>query len=327
MSILQMQRRAFMAALGGAAAWPMVGRAQQQKTWKIAYLHAGFWDSPGDLRLFEAFRDELIKLGYVEGKNLVIEKRSGEGKYDRLATAATDLVALHPDVIVAVATPAIAAAQKATTTIPIIMTPSTDPIGSGFVKSFAHPGGNITGLANMFGDLTAKSLEFVHAVVPTAKNVCVLMSSNPTHPPLYKVAAGAAQMFEMTAEPIVAKAPSDLRAAFEEMVKLRCDAVFVLADPIRPTIVTLANSFRIPAIYQFREFVEAGGLASYGPSLSAMWRRSAQYVDKVFKGADPADLPVEQPTAFELVLNAKTAKSLGLKLTDALLLHADEVIE
>ena len=327
MTILRVTRRAFITGLGSAAAWPVVATAQQQKIWKIAYLHAGFWDSFGDLPLFEAFRDQLAKLGYVEGKNLVIEKRSGEGKYERLSALANDLVALKPDAIVAVATPAIAAAQKATSTIPIIMTPSTDPIGSGFVKSFAHPGGNISGLANMFGDLTAKSLEFLHLVVPEAKHVCVLMSSNPTHPPLYKVAASAAQTFDMTTEPIVAKTPPELPVAFEEMARLNCDAVFVLADPIRPTIVTLANSFHIPAIYQFREFVEAGGLASYGPSLASMWRRAAQYVDKIFKGADPADMPVEQPTAFELVFNAKTAKALGLHPSDALLLRTDEVIE
>jgi putative ABC transport system substrate-binding protein len=322
-----MKRRAFITALGGAAMWPISLWAQQTKTWKIGYLHSGFWDSSSDLLLFDAFRNQLIKLGYVEGKNLTVEKRSGEGKYDRMSELANDLVALHVDAIVAVGTPAIAAAQKATTTIPIIMTPAGDPIGSGFVKSLAHPGGNITGLADMFFDASAKSLELVHALVPYATKLCVLMSANPTHPKFYDIVANGAEHLNITTEPIMAKTPADLQAAFDQMILLQCDAVFVLADPIRPTIVTLANSFKIPAFYQVREFVDAGGLLSYGPNLAAMWRRSAEYIDKIFKGADPAELPVEQPTVFEFVVNINTARSLNLYLSDALLLRADEVIE
>jgi putative ABC transport system substrate-binding protein len=324
---MTMRRREFIAALGGAAAWPLAARAQQEKVWRVAYLHAGFLNTSGDAALFEAFKLQLNTLGYIEGRNLIIDKRAAEGKSDRLPTLANELVELRPNVIVAVSTPAIAAAQRATATIPIVMTPATDPIGSGFVKSFARPGGNITGLANMFGDLTAKSLEVLHTIVPEAKVIAILMSSNPTHPPLYEVANGAAQTIGLSTIPVVAAAATDLDRAFQDIRRANCDAVFVLADPIRPSIVTLAATARIPAVYQFSEFVETGGLVSYGPSLASMWRRSAQYVDRIFKGESPADLPVEQPTKFELVLNLKTAKTLGLSIPESVILRADKIIE
>jgi putative tryptophan/tyrosine transport system substrate-binding protein len=174
---------------------------------------------------------QLNTLGYIEGRNLIIDARDAKGRNDHLPALAKELVALQPNVIVAVATPAIAAAQRATSTIPIVMTPSPDPIGSGFVKSFARPGGNITGLANMFGDLTAKSLEVLRTIVPKARKIAVLMSSNPTHPPLYEVASNAAQAIGLSTVPIKAAAPSDLERAFEDIGKAHCDAVFVLADP------------------------------------------------------------------------------------------------
>jgi putative ABC transport system substrate-binding protein len=230
-------------------------------------------------------------------------------------------------VLVTIATPAIAAAQRATSTIPIVMTPANDPIGSGFVKSFSRPGGNITGLATMYGDITSKSIDVLRAVLPDAKKIAVLMSSNPTHPSLYEASSAAARAVGLSTVPIVAATPADLERAFQDIRKENCDAVFVLADPIRLTIVALAAAASIPAIYQNTEFVEAGGLASYGPSLSIMFRRSAQYVDKIFKGAAPAELPVEQPTKFELVLNLKTAKLLNLSIPEAVVLQADKVIE
>jgi putative ABC transport system substrate-binding protein len=324
----QLKRREFMSLLGGAAAaWPLAARAQQEKIWRIGYLTPGFLDSRTSAALLDTLRQQLSSLGYTEGKNLIIDQRAAEGRNDRLPALANELVALHPNVIVAVATPAIAAAQRATSTIPIVMTPSTDPVGSGFVKSFAHPGGNITGLANMFGDLTAKSLEVLHSIAPEAKKIAVLMSSNPTHPPLYEVASTAAQIIGLSTVPVTAAGATDLDRAFQEIRRANCDAVFVLADPLRPAIVSLATAARIPAIYQYSEFVEVGGLVSYGPNLTSIWTRSAQYVDKIFKGADPADLPVEQPTRFELVLNLKTAKSLGLSIPDAIIFRADKVIE
>jgi putative ABC transport system substrate-binding protein len=230
-------------------------------------------------------------------------------------------------VIVAEATPAIAAVQRETSSIPIVMSPSTDPIGSGFVKSFAHPGGNITGSANMFGDLTAKTLEFLHLVVPNARTVAVLMSSNPTHAPLFEVARTGAQRLGLTALPFVAPTPADLERLFGEIRKANCDALYVLADPYRPIIAELAISARLPSVYQYSLFVDIGGLMSYGPDVLSIFKRAAAYVDKIIKGASPADLPVEQPTKFDFVLNLKTAKVLGLSISDSVILLADKVVE
>jgi putative ABC transport system substrate-binding protein len=324
-----MRRREFIAGLGGAAAWPLVARAQQAKIWRVGYLSPAFppIKSPGDADAFQAFRQKMQDLGYVEGKNLHIESRYAEGLFDRLPAFAKELVSLPSDVIVARSTPAIAAAQRATSTIPIVMSPSTDPIGSGFVKSFAHPGGNITGVANLYGDMTAKTVEVLHTVLPGAKKIAVLMSPNPTHPPLYEVARVGAQSLGLTTVPILAPTPADLDGAFQDIVSANCDALFVLADTIRPTIVPLAAKFRIPAIFQISTVVDAGGLASYGANVQMMLRMAAQYVDKIFKGTDPADLPVEQPTKFELVLNLRTAKALGVSIPEAVILRADRVIE
>ena len=300
---------------------------QLAKVWRVGYLHPSFFDTGGDLALFEAFKQKLSSLSYIEGKNLVIDKRAAETHLEQLPVLANELVALHPDAIVAITTPAIAAVKRATSTIPIVMTPSADPLGSGLVKNLAHPGGNITGLSFMHSDFTGKSLEVLHTVLPNAKKIAVLMSSNPTHPRMYEVVNTAAQTLGLSIIPIIAPTAADLEQAFQAIGKANCDAVFVLADPIRPAIVTLAATARVPAVYQYSEYVEAGGLASYGPNLPTIWRRSAEYVDKIFKGADPADLPVEQPTKFELVLNLKTAKSLGLDVSPTLLSRADEVIE
>jgi putative ABC transport system substrate-binding protein len=321
------KRREFIAALGGAAAWPVMARAQQNKVWRIGYLHSGFWNSGSDVALFERFSQTLKTLGYVEGKNLIIDKRAAETKLDRLPALASELVALHPDVIIAVTTPAAIAAQRATSTIPTIIFPVTDPVRSGLVKSLAHPGGNITGLAFMSQDFTAKSIEVLHAIVPDAKTIAVLMTANPTHPPLYELANSAAQLIGLSTVPIVAVTAADLDRAFQEMGKANCDALLNLPDAIQLAIVPLAAAAKIPAVYQAIEFVEAGGLASYGPSLQSIFKRAAQYADKIFKGADPANLPVEQPTTFELVLNLKTAKSLGLSIPEAVILRADKVIE
>jgi putative ABC transport system substrate-binding protein len=322
-----MRRREFIAALASAVvARPKTAGAQKEKTWRIGYLMPGFIMGP-DLKLFEVFRQELNALGYVEGKNLVIDKRQAEGRNDRLPALAGELIALRPDVLVTIATPAIAAAQRATSTIPIVMTPATDPIGSGFVKSFARPGGNITGLANMYGDTTTKIFDVITSILPSARKIAILMSSNPTHPGLYEVSRAAARIVGLSTVPIVAPTPADLERAFQDIGKEQCDAVFVLADPIRLKIVDLANAAWIPAIYQISEFVEAGALASYGPSLSIMFKRSAQYVDKIFKGGVPAEIPVEQPTKFELVLNLKTARLLNLPIPEAVVLQADKLIE
>jgi putative ABC transport system substrate-binding protein len=319
-----MNRREFtLFAVGAAVSCPIMAMAQQSKIIRVGMVNPSFTIQP----TLDAFRKQLSDLGYIEGKNLIFDYRAADGNFERLPQLVEELVALRPDVLVAVATPAIAAAQRATSTIPIVMSPSTDPIGSGFVKSFAHPGGNITGVANMYGDVMGKSVETLHELLPAAKKVAVLMSLNTTHPVQYELARAALQSFGKAAFPIVAPKPDDLPAAFHKMTEAQCDALFVLADPFRPTIVSLATSSRIPAIYQYKEFVEAGGLASYGANNAGMFRMAARYVGKILKGASPSETPVEQPTTFELIVNLKTARALGITVPPSLLARADEVIE
>ncbi len=325
-----MKRREFITLIGGAAmASPLTARGQPSsgKVWRVAWLNAVFLESTTNRKLFDTFRAEMRKLGYQEGNNLAIDARGADGRIERLDSLAIELVARRPDVIVAIATPTIAAAQRATSTIPIVMCPATDPIGSGFIVSLAHPGKNITGIANMYGDVVGKSVELLHKILPAAKRIAVLMSSNPTHPRQYQLAEAAAKTLGLLAVPIAAPTPADLESAFDKMQQENCDALFVLADPMRPTIVSLAANRKIPAIYQYSDYVVLGGLASYGAGLAPMFQKAAQYVDKIFKGANAAELPVEQPTKFELVLNLKTAKALGLTVSESVVLLADQVIE
>ncbi|MGA7998654.1 MAG: ABC transporter substrate-binding protein [Bradyrhizobium sp.] len=317
-----MKRREFIAGISAAIVSPFGVSAQQQKVWRIGFLGSGRLDLA-----LAVFRQQMAEQGYVEGKSFVIDTREAQGRYDLLTGFAKEIISGRPDVIVAEATPAIAAVQRETSSIPIVMSPSTDPIGSGFVKSFAHPGGNITGFANMFGDLTAKSLEFLHLVVPNATTVAVLMSSNPTHAPMFKVARTGGQRLGLTALPFIAPTETELERAFLEMKKASCDSLYVLADPYRPRIAKLALSAHLPSIFQYSLFVDIGGLMSYGPDVLNIFKRAAVYVDKIIKGADPADLPVEQPTTFYFVLNLKTAKALGLSIPEAVIALADKVIE
>ena len=223
---VMMNRRELIVGLGIAAAWSPIARAQQQRIWRIGCLSSGLSDA------LDSFRQRMAELGYIEGKNLVVDARAAEGRYDRLPGLAKEIVDLHPDAIVAEATPAIAAAQHVTKTIPIVMAPATDPVGSGFVKSFAHPGGNITGVANMFGDLTAKSLEILHSVLPNAKTIAILMSVNPTHAQLYDVASVGARAIGLSTVPFVAATPADLDRTFQEIKQEKCDALYALADPL-----------------------------------------------------------------------------------------------
>jgi len=325
-----MRRREFIILLGGAAAgWSLPAIAQQHsgKVWRVAWLSPAFADTPVDKEINETFHAEMQRLGYVEGKNLIVDSRFGEGNIERLPVLTSELIALRPDVIVAIATPAIAAAQRATSTIPIVMAPATDPIGSGFIKSLAYPGGNISGIANMYGDAIGKSVEVLHTILPGAKRIAVLMSANPNHPKQYALVEAAAKSLGLMAIAILARTPADLHQAFQEMRLQNCDALFVLADPIQPTIPSLANEARIPAIYQISGYVDMGGLASYGAAVPPMFRKAAQYIDKIFKGAKPSELPVEQPVVFELALNLKTKAALGLSIPDAVVARADKVIE
>jgi putative tryptophan/tyrosine transport system substrate-binding protein len=322
-----MQRREFITLLG-VAAWPLAARAQQRpKVWRVGCLFAS---STSDIVVsyFEAFKTKLGELGYVEGQNLIVDVRRAEGNFSRLAALAADLVALRPDVILAVATPGVAAAQRATSSIPIVMGPTADPIGSGFVKSLAKPGGNITGVSMMSADLSAKSLEFFTEIVPNAKRIAALRSGNPVHEVLINEINTAAHRLGLTITPVMAATPSDLDAAFASMAKEGYDGVVVLADArITARIPELAAEARLPAIYQFPGFAKFGGLLGYGPNLPELFRRAAVQVDRIFKGANPAELPVEQPTQFDLAINLKTAKTLGLTVPPSLLVRADEVIE
>jgi len=229
----------------------------------------------------------------VEGKNLVIERRAAKGHFERLDQLANELVALKPDVMVAGSTPVIAAAQRATTTIPVVMWGAGDAVAMGFIKSLAHPGGNLTGVATMFSDTVGKSLELLQSILPAVTRVAVL-ETLPSHKRTYEQAEVAAGKLGLVTIPVPAPRPDDLGPAFEKMVQEKCDALFVLADPIKPEIVSLAASKKMPAIYQFSAYVELGGLASYGASLALMGKQTAQYTAKIFQGAKPAELPVEQ---------------------------------
>jgi putative ABC transport system substrate-binding protein len=208
------KRRVFIAALGGAVAWPLVARAQQNKVWRIGYLHSGFLNTNMDIALYDAFKQELSSLGYIEGRNLIVDQRAAEGHLERLPGLANELVALHPDALVALGAPAAAAAQRATSTIPIVLTAVSDPVGAGFVKSLAHPGGNITGLSFMGEDFTGKSVEVLHTVLPDAKKIAVLVSSNPSHQRLYPLAITAAQIIGLSTVRIVASTSADLNERF-----------------------------------------------------------------------------------------------------------------
>jgi putative ABC transport system substrate-binding protein len=274
----------------------------------------------------------MRELGYVEGKNLVIEWRFADGDLKRLPSLAADLVQLRVDVIVAVASPAIGAAQKVTTTVPIVMAITGDPVGSGFVKSLSRPGGNITGLSNMGADTGPKLFELLLSVVPKMSRVAVLVTpTSTTYRAILDSVEAAAQKARVKTLVAEASSPGQIDDAFSMMVRENCDAVIVGSSSFftqqRQQIAELSLKHRIPSMFAIRANVEAGGLISYGQNIADDFYRSAVYVDKILKGAKPGDLPVEQPLSFELVVNMKTAKALGLTIPEAILLRADEVIQ
>lgn len=278
-------------------------------------------------RILGWLRSTLRTLGYEEGKNLIIDFREAKGHYALLPDLLKEVIARKPDVIVAEATPAVAAAQQATSTIPIVMSPATDPIGSGFVKSFARPGGNITGVANMFGDLTTKTLDIIRLVFPRVTKIGILASSNPTHPGYIEVAKQAAREIGLSAEGFIAPNPEDLEATFADMKAANCEVVYVLADPLRPALPSIALKSGLPAVYQVNSYIDYGGLMSYGPDIQALFTKAAQYVDRILKGGTPAEMPVEQPITFQFVINLRTAQELNLTIPERVLLMADKVIE
>jgi putative tryptophan/tyrosine transport system substrate-binding protein len=325
-----MRRREFIGFLSTVASlWPLEAWTQPSsgKLWRLAVLYAGSWEDEADRALFDAFREEMRNLGYVEGKNLIIDRRGAAGHYERLSLLLSELIALGPDAIVAIAAPAVAAVQRVTSTIPTVMWGVGDPVAAGFIKSLARPGANITGVANMYQDTIGKVLELLDSIVPAVKRIAVLTSSNLNHPRHYETTEIAAKTLGLATIPISAPASADLEQAFHKINQENCDALFVLADAIRPAIVPLAAKAKIPAFFQFSAFVDLGGLASYGASQMPMGRQTARYVARIFQGSNPGELPVEQPTAFELALNLKTAASLGITIPESIVARADKVIE
>ena len=328
-----MERRTFMALVsGGLLAMPLAAQAQQ--TGKLSRVG---WLSPGsatsDETFLASFRAALRELGWVVGQNIAIESRWAEGRFERLPDLAAELVRLKVDVIVSLGTQGVTAAKNATETIPIVMIAVRDPIGTGLIASLARPGGNVTGVSGYAGlESVAKQLELLKEMVPKASSVAIL--SNPTnayHQLAIKEVNVAAQALGVQLQLLEARDASDFDGAFAAMAKERVGALLVLADVIFNShgtrLADLAASRRLPTANAVRESVEAGGLMSYGPSFLDSYRRSAAYVDKILKGTKPADLPVEQPTKFELVINLQTAKRLGLTIPPMLLSRADEVIE
>jgi putative tryptophan/tyrosine transport system substrate-binding protein len=275
----------------------------------------------------------LRELGYVEGQNLVFERRFAEGQQERLPALATELVQLKVDVIVTGSNPVIAAVKQATTTIPVVMAVSRDPVGAGFVASLARPGGNITGLSNdPSPDILGKNLELLREAVPRASRVAFLWNPTPPGAVIYRKAAeSAAQKLGVTLQTLAIRRPAEFESVFASMVRDRASAILVAQDPLffsaRGRLTALAAKHRLPAIYGNREYTEAGGLMSYGPNIAQQYRRAATYVDKILKGAKPADLAVEQPTKFELLINLRVAKAIDVTISPSLRLQADHVIE
>ncbi len=328
-----MERRTFMAMLtGGIVAAPFTAEAQQAaKIARIGYLVLNLAANP---HLTEAFRQGLRDLGYVEGRNVVIEYRDAEGKFERLPALAAELVALKVDIIMTGGTPAPLAAMQATRTIPIVFAAAADPVGSGIVTSLGRPGGNVTGLSALSPELVGKWLEQLKQAVPGVSRVAVLWHPGGyperTEKNILKGAEVAGRALGLRLQFVEARGPADFDRAFSEMTRERAGALTVLATSMllteRRRLVDLAAKNRLPAVYTSREFVDAGGLMAYGPNFADLFRRAATYVDRILKGAKPGDLPVEQPTKFELVINLKTAKALGLTIPPSLLSRADEVI-
>jgi putative tryptophan/tyrosine transport system substrate-binding protein len=330
-------RRTFLGVIaGGLLAAPLAADAQPAgKIYRIGILGNVPLNDPGGARLWEAFIHGLRDLGYVEGRNLVVVYRSAEGKHERLPALAAELVALKVDVIVAPNTPAALAAKQATMTLPIVFIGAGEPVTSGLVTSLARPGGNVTGLSVLSTDLVGKWLELLQQVVPGVRRVAALWQPGAmderTERDMFKRAEVAARTLGVRLQFVEARGPADFETAFSEMTRASAGALTVRPAPMfiseRRRLVDLAAKNRLPAVYAWREFVDAGGLMAYGPTGADLYERAAAYVDKILRGAKAADLPVEQPTKFELSINLKTAKALGLTIPPSLLLRADQVIE
>ena len=326
-----MNRRTFLCGLTlGMLALPVAAAAQQAgKVPRIGFL---FYGSPGPSPELDAFRQGLRELGYIEGQNITIEYRFAGGRLGQLPELAAELVRLKLDVIVTPGTPASVAAKQATSTIPIVFAGVADAVGAGLVADFARPGGNITGLTSISAELGGKRLELLKAVAPKASRVAVLYNpADRSNVLVLKELQESAPALRLTLQPLGVRGPGEFEGAFVAMSRKRAHALFgaagILTTEHRKAVVDLAAKSRIPAMWGERQFVEAGGLMSYAVNFYDQVRRAATHVDKILKGAKPGDLPVEQPTKFELVINLKTAKALGLTIPQSLLLRADEVIQ
>jgi ABC-type uncharacterized transport system substrate-binding protein len=319
------RRRDFIKIIVGSA-WPLAARAQQpRKVYRLGVLADV---TPAFGGLFYGLRD----FGYVEGENLIIYRRSSEGRAEQWSKLAAELVALNVDAIVVGTTPAALAAKKATGTIPIIFPAALDLVEVGLAESLPKPGGNVTGFTLLVPEVSAKGLTLLQETVPDLRRVAVLWNgANPANAPVWKEVEATARLAGLALDTRQVREPKDFEATFVAIRRERPQGLLVLADAFfmqrREQIVDFVSHEQLPAMFQFREFVQLGGLMSYGPNLQDMYRRAANYVDKIFKGAKPADLPIEQPTRFELVINLKTAKALGLTIPQALLATADEIIE
>ncbi len=324
-------RRELIAALGGAAVWPLSARAQEGgRKYTIGIFSAGS-EHAEIPALTAAFFEALRELGWVEGKNVAFEHRYAENRLERLPELAADLVRRKVDVIAAAGTLAPLAAKRATTTIPIVMIAAGDPLGSGLVASLARPGGNVTGMSLMAPDLGAKRLELLKEVLPRLSRVAVLWNAdNPYSVLVFKETQAGGRTLGIEVRSLEVRGPDDFDSAFEAARGLRPDALITVEDPLtgdhRTRIAEFTARQQLPSLHGIREFVAAGGLISCGPSIADPSRRAAYYVDKILRGAKPADLPVQQPTKFEMVINLKTAKALGLELPASVLARADELI-
>jgi putative ABC transport system substrate-binding protein len=322
-----MQRREFITLLGGAAVWPLAAGAQP----RARVPHVGFL-SPSPQTYQDEFRSRMRELGYIDGQNVIIDYRFTDGDDERLPIAAKELAAIPVDVMVCTNSPATAAAIGVTHTIPIVMVTSADPLGSKFVASLARPGGNVTGLGSLGPGTSVKQLQFLKDAAPTIRKVVVFWNtSNPGGAILAAGIQEAARNVGIDLRPVEIKLPQDLETAFDAARGIDPDGIVVLSDQItirrRVELVEFARAIRRPAVYALREFVAAGGLMSYGVSFSSLYYHAADYVHQIINGAKPADLPVQLPTKFELVINLKTAKALGVQFPLSVYAFADEVIE
>ncbi len=326
-------RRKIMIALG-AGLLTVVRGAQAQPARKVPQIgYVGNSTPVLESALVEGFRQGLRERGYTEGKTIVVQYRWAEGKIDVMPALVAELIALKVDVLVTSGTPAALAAKQATATLPIVMAAVGDAVGSGLVPSLARPGGNITGLSTLYTQLEGKRIQILHELVPKMKRIALLTNpANAFTALILKSTLAATDALRMAAQVHEVSSVGEFERAFAAIAKTKPDAMAVLADrPFlvsnRPRIVQFAARERLPTIYPFSEFVDEGGLVFYGPNFADMFRRSATYVDKILRGAKPADLPLEQPTKFELIINQRTAKALGIKIPQAILVRADRVIE